>query len=123
MESVLVEKKKKWTLGEVLPWSYPLAGFAVVAVMLVVYLCQFAQIVSAQYSLVEIRGETKVLQREKAELKLAIQELTSLERVENVALKQLGMVTPENREMLRIQPLAAQIPGHQVAVSQALERF
>ncbi|MGE0493556.1 MAG: cell division protein FtsL [Vulcanimicrobiota bacterium] len=107
MDNEISEHKKSKRLREGLPWSYPVVGFAAVSILLVAYLCQFAQIVSIQYTLLELRGERRVLEREQNELELAIQELTSLERVETVAVKQLGMVPPSNREVLQVLPTAA----------------
>ena len=121
MENEISENKKSKRLKEGLQWSYPVVGFAAVSILLVAYLCQFAQIVSIQYTLLELRGERKVLQREQDELELSIQELTSLERVENVAVTQLGMVAPSNREVLQVVPTAAAVEVRQLAANTIAE--
>lgn len=117
------QSRRKERLREVMPWSYPVVGFASVAILLVAYLCQFAQIVHAEYTLVELREQRKVLEREQSEFELAIQELTSLERVEQVATGKLGMVTPEDREVLEI-PTQVQAAGAErhLAASRLPER-
>lgn len=99
------EKAARARMG--LAWSYPLLGFAAVGILLAAYLCQRAQIVSAQYTLVELRGEYRQLERQQDDLELRIQELTSLERVEEEATQRLGMVVPDERELLEIVPAQA----------------
>ncbi|MEW6282667.1 MAG: hypothetical protein AB1758_28920 [Candidatus Eremiobacterota bacterium] len=94
--------KRRPVRPELIPWSYPLVGFVAVSILLVLYLCQFAQIVSAQYRLVALKETRRVLLRQQADLQLDVQELTSLERVEGVATRRLGMVPPESREVLDV---------------------
>ena len=111
MEQVPESGKKKRT-KEGLSWSYPLVGFAAVGILLAAYLCQVAQLVSAQYTLVELKAERAQLVRQQDDLELKIQELTSLERIERVATTQLGMVVPAERELLEIVPAQAGLKKH-----------
>jgi cell division protein FtsL len=99
--------EKRPVRPELIPWSYPLLGFVVVSVLLVLYLCQFAQIVSSQYKMVALKETRKTLLRQQQDLELSVQRLTSLERVESVATKRLGMVLPELRETLDVGVYAA----------------
>jgi len=85
---------------EFLPWSYPLAAFTVIAVLLFIYLSQYAQLVRTQYSLVERKAVQQKLHREQANLELQIQELSSLERVERIATARLKMAPPAQRQVL-----------------------
>ncbi len=87
---------------ELFSWSYPLTLFTVVAILVVAYLCQYAQIVACQYSLVQMKAQKRKLLAKRAELELKVQELTSLERVEQVAVKRLGMIAPSKRLVLEI---------------------
>lgn len=70
--------------------------------MLLAYLCQSAHVVRTQYKIVKVRGEIKELQSERAELELQVQELTSLERVERLAVHKLGMIQPEGRRVIEV---------------------
>ncbi len=99
--------EKRPVRPELIPWSYPLLGFVVVSLLLVLYLCQFAQTVSSQYKMVALKETRKTLLRQQQDLELSVQRLTSLERVESVATKRLGMVLPELRETLDVGAYAA----------------
>lgn len=100
--------EKRPVRAELIPWSYPLVGFVAVSVLLVLYLCQFAQIVSSQYKMVALKETKRSLLRQQADLELSVQRLTSLERVESMATKRLGMVPPELRETLDVGVVASQ---------------
>ncbi len=100
--------EKRPVRAELIPWSYPLVGFVAVSVLLVLYLCQFAQIVSSQYKMVSLKETRRTLLRQQADLQLSVQRLTSLERVESVATTSLGMVPPELRETLDVGAVASQ---------------
>lgn len=100
--------EKRPVRAELIPWSYPLVGFVAVSVLLVLYLCQFAQIVSSQYKMVALKETKRSLLRQQADLELSVQRLTSLERVESMATKRLGMVPPELRETLDVGAVASQ---------------
>lgn len=92
-------KKRRGSKGI---WTLPLFAFTGVAFLLTAYLCQSAQLVRIQYEVLARRQEVKGLKAKMADLELSVQELTSLERVENVAMHQLKMVVPEERKVIEV---------------------
>jgi len=70
--------------------------------LLLAYLCQSAQLVRIQYEVLAQRQEVKRLEAVKADLELSVQELTSLERVEKVAVGRLKMIAPEERHVIEV---------------------
>jgi len=70
------------------------------ALLLVMYLCQAANLVGLQYKMVQLQEKQAILRREKTELVLQVQELTSLQHIEHVAKSRLGMVLPRQRLVL-----------------------
>jgi len=94
-----LERAKKLR-GGFLSWAYPLACITGMAVLLVMYLCQSAQMVGLQYKLVRLKETKSSLMREKTDLVLDVQKLTSLARIEKVATQRLGMVLPSERLVL-----------------------
>jgi hypothetical protein len=89
---------------EVLPWSYPLMGFAGVFLLCLVYLGQYAALVRTQYQIVGLKSKQHHLAREEAQMELQVQRLTSLERVEHIASVRLGMAVPPGRQVLELHP-------------------
>lgn len=83
-------------------WLPPFVAFCGVAFLLLGYLCQSAQMVRVQYELVSKREEIKVLSSVRADLELSVQELTSLERVERVAIDKLQMIAPTERHVIEV---------------------
>lgn len=96
------EKKPKPRRGSSKLWTLPALAFCGVAFLVVAYLCQSAQLVRIQYAVVAKRQEIKGLQAKKADLELSVQELTSLERVERIAVNRLHMVSPEERHVIEV---------------------
>jgi cell division protein FtsL len=95
----------------------PFLAFCGVAFLLLAYLCQSAQLVRIQYEVLAQRQEIKRLSAVKADLELSVQELTSLERVERVAVERLKMVAPEERHVIEVVwSKAAEQDDNQVAV-------
>lgn len=92
---------------EFLPWTAPVILVCGVALLLVVYLGQFASLIRTQYKVVALKDKHRLLERERIDLQLQIQNLTSLERIESVAFKQLNMTTPQQRLVLQLNPQAA----------------
>jgi len=83
-------------------WTLPFLTFCGVAFLILAYLCQSAQLVRIQYEVLSKRQEVKSLEAIRADLELSVQELTALERVEKVAVEQLGMVAPEERHVIEV---------------------
>jgi cell division protein FtsL len=96
---------------EWMPWGFPVLVFGGVALLLFVYLGQFASMVRTQYKIVALRDKQRNLEREKIDLQLRIQQLTSLERVERIASGRLGMVTPPRREVVDMASPGAKVVG------------
>jgi cell division protein FtsL len=99
-------------------WTLPFFAFCGVAFLLLAYLCQSAQLVRIQYEVLAKREEVKELAAVRADLELKVQELTSLERVEKVAVNQLRMVSPEERHIIEVVWSKATPPqsGDEIAV-------
>ena len=108
-------KKRKKGANKV--WTLPFLAFCGVAFLLIAYLCQSAQLVRAEYEVLAKRQEIKSLDGVKADLELKVQELTSLERVERVAVERLQMVAPKERHVIEVVWSTEPGEGSQVAVS------
>lgn len=98
-------------------WTLPALAFSGVAFLLLAYLCQSAQLVRIQYEVLSQRQEVKRLRSVRADLELEVQELTSLERVERVAVEKLKMVAPEERHIIEVVwSHDSPSPGNEIAV-------
>ena len=87
---------------KVSPFSVALYAFAIlgIAIMVFLYLSMSAKVISCQYQISRLK-ETKVsLEREKLAMRLEVNRLSSLERIERIASKELGMSYPPNRLIL-----------------------
>jgi len=100
-----LERTKK-PRGSFFAWAYPLAMVGGMVLLLVMYLCQEANLVSLQYKMVQLEEKQASLKREKTELVLQVQELTSLSHIEQVATTRLGMVMPKQRLVLDLSDAA-----------------
>ena len=86
--------------------AFYIVGIIGVATMLIMYLCQCAQIVSCQYNICRLKETKSTLERSRLALKLEVNRLNSLERIEAIARKDLGMTNPPVRLVLDMrQPL------------------
>jgi cell division protein FtsL len=81
-------------------WIFPTVLIAAIAICIVMYLCQCAQLVSVQYSIGQLKSEKSQLITQQKEIKLSIENLESLQRIEKIALSQLNMVYPGQRYTL-----------------------
>lgn len=81
----------------------PIAAIAIVAVIAVAlglaFLAQFAAKARLVYQNDSLNEQINRLARENSELELKIEELSSLERIETVATKKLGMLKPDASTM------------------------
>lgn len=84
-------------------WAYPVAFVAVIVFFVTVYLCQCAQLISVQYKVGEMKCQKTQLLTEQRNLKLAIEKLESLERIEKIAHNDLNMIMPVQRHVLSIK--------------------
>lgn len=89
------------------PFSFPVAAFVAVSLLVVLFLLQFARLVQIQYDLIAKKETMNQLLQEKAELDLSIQQLSALNRVEGEA-RRLGMIQPETWQVLDLVHLARQ---------------
>lgn len=94
------EAEREW-----LPWFVPTGGFAVVALLTMVFLFQYALLIRSHYQVVTLKDRQRHLAREKELMELQLQELSSLERVEKLATQRLGMVPPLQRQVLDLRKL------------------
>ena len=107
------EKRRRGS-GKV--WTLPFLAFCGVAFLLLAYLCQSAHMVRVQYAILAQRQEVKELEAQRADLELKVQELTSLERVERVAVEHLKMVAPKERHVIEVVWSKATEESPEVAV-------
>ncbi len=101
------------------PWPFPFVAFVAVSLFVVLFLLQFARIVQLQYDLVAKKETVERLLHERAELQLSIEQLSALNRVESEA-RRLGMVHPENWQVLDLVQLARKGLDGRVASAQLL---
>ena len=97
-----IESKGSVRKGSKGVWTLPFLAFCGVAFLLTAYLCQTAQLVRVEYEVLAKREHIKALEAAKADLELSVQELTSLERVERVAVGRLQMVAPTERHVIEV---------------------
>lgn len=74
---------------------------------MVLFLCQFAQVVALQYDLIAKKETLSELLHDQAQLELSIEQLSALNRVEKEA-QQLGMTYPERWQVLDLVHFARQ---------------
>jgi cell division protein FtsL len=84
-------------------WAYPVAFVAVIVFFVTVYLCQCAQLISVQYRVGDLKNLKTTLLTEQRNLKLAIEKLESLERIEKIAHNDLNMIAPARRHILSLK--------------------
>ena len=94
---------KAQTTKYFLHWAYPTAFIAAVVVIVSLYLCQCAQLVCVQYRSIQFKEQRNILLGEQKRVKLSIEKLESLERIEQIAMEDLKMVYPERRLILNLK--------------------
>lgn len=79
-----------------------LAVIMLISIMLLggIYTNICAKNVQSQYRLEDLRKEKAKLEKERLSLRLEVNKLSSLERIEKIAEKELGMAHPANRYIL-----------------------
>lgn len=58
----------------------------------------YGRIIAGNYQLEKMRREFLLLQEERESLQIEVKRLSSLERIENIAINDLGLQYPENRQ-------------------------
>lgn len=81
-------------------WAYPTVFIVALMFMVSLYLCQCAQLISVQYKIGELKEHKMALVKEQKSISLNIENLESLERIEKIAIRDLGMVYPSQRVTL-----------------------
>jgi len=61
---------------------------------------QYGRIVAGNYQLQQMRREITLLQEEREYLRIEVKRLSSLERIETIAINELGLQYPEKRQWL-----------------------
>ncbi len=89
-------------VNKVSPFSVALCAVALIGVasMIIIYLCLCAQLISCQYQVCRMKETKATLERSRLTMKLEVNRLSSLERIETIARKELGMSHPPNRLIL-----------------------
>lgn len=98
---------------------YPVILVALVVLTVTVYLCQSANHIRVQYELSQMKEKRTVLLKEQRELKLSIENLESLERIEKIATRDLKMVQPPQRLILNLQQPASTALSEDVSIAVA----
>lgn len=102
------KRKSPYTKGQVRkvnkvsPYSVALCAIALIGItaMTLVYLCLCAQLISCQYQISRMKETKATLERERLTMRLEVNRLSSLERIETIARKELGMSHPPSRLIL-----------------------
>lgn len=81
------------------PYTIALTALTMIGItlMMIAYLGICAQNVKSQYNISILKEEKAKLEKTKLALKLELNRLNSLERIETIARKELGMAHPPNR--------------------------
>lgn len=108
--------------GPSVPWAWLIGGLGGVAVLIVLVLCQRAQLVENQYTLVDLRLAKARAMKERSEIRLSIQRLSALERVDGMSRKRLGMIRPGRRFVLDLSsPASLRASASQMLVARRPE--
>lgn len=81
------------------PYTIALTAITMIGItlMMIAYLGICAQNVKSQYTISTLKEKKAELEKTKLALKLEVSRLNSLERIETIARKELGMAHPPNR--------------------------
>ncbi|MBI2265614.1 MAG: septum formation initiator family protein [Armatimonadetes bacterium] len=88
-----------------------LACIASTCVLLIFYLTICSLSVGKQYQLIQLRESLSTLAGENETLQIELGRLSSLDRIEKIARRELGMVTPDERLIVSSQTAAWLIPN------------
>jgi cell division protein FtsL len=84
-------------------WTCPTILVSVIAFLVVLYLCQCAQLTGVQYRVGQLKEQKKALITQQKEIRVSIEKLESLERIEKIAISELGMVYPKQRYLIAVK--------------------
>lgn len=109
--------------GPLIPWLHLAFCLGTLIVLLGLLLAQKAQLVSAQYTLVDLKGARTRQLKLQDDLKLEIQALTALDRVDGLSRTHLRMVAPAERLVLDLSLLPRTASAHILAARVRPSRF
>ncbi|MBI1824573.1 MAG: cell division protein FtsL [Nitrospirae bacterium] len=85
-------------------WTYLKCGILIFS-GIVVYLAYHIHVVKMGYEMSQMQKEKKILERTHTELQIEISSLSSLDRIEHIAVTQLGMVPGSSTGKIRVTEL------------------
>ncbi len=93
-------------------WSIPIIFIFTIVFFISLYLCNSSKIISTQYRITQLKQKQQNLIAEKKKIQLEIEQLDSLERVEQVAKTQFNMIEPTDRYTITVtsSTRTAQLP-------------
>ena len=65
-------------------------------------IAQYSRVIAVNYQVQQVDREISQLQEEKERLALEVRSLSSLERIETIAVNELGLQYPEQKQWLRL---------------------
>lgn len=93
------------------PWFLLLPGVLAITLLIMMVVNQRAALVKQQYALVDLKTERSKVLKKRAELKLSIQGLTALERVDAMVRQHLKMTRPAHRIVLDLTQARLETAG------------
>jgi hypothetical protein len=92
------------------PWIYLISSTVILAVLIMLVVRERAELIRENNQLISYRSQRNKVLKERGELKISIQRLTSLERVDALVRKDLKMVRPAHRVVLDLSHYQAARP-------------
>ncbi len=65
-------------------------------------IAQYSRVIAVNYQLQQVERELAELQVEKERLAIDVRSMSSLERIQNIAVNELGLQYPEQKQWLRL---------------------
>ena len=65
-------------------------------------IAQYSRVIAVNYQVQQVNREIAQLQEEKEHLAIEVRSLSALERIENIAVNELGLQYPEQKQWLRL---------------------
>ena len=84
-------------------WIFPMLFVTLAVAFVVVYLCQFAQLIRVRYDISKLRQERSRIIEQKRLVKLDIEKMAAPERIEKIACTKLKMIHPKKRTVLSLR--------------------
>lgn len=82
------------------PWVVLISSMAALTLLIMMIVNQRAELVKEQYALVDLKSQRAKVLKKRAELKLSIQGLTALERIDSMVRSKMNMIRPPRRIVL-----------------------